>query len=186
MKNLLQERLLLYRVQTKKEPEAFAGLYDAYVGQIYRFVYFKLSHKEESEDITATVFLKCWQYLIGDEGKKVRHFSALLYTIARNEIIEVYRRRARKPERVIEEDDQEIRNRENLEAMVDVREEYKQLLRSIKKLKQEYQEVIVFRYIEELSISEISAMIGKSQTAVRVTLHRALKKLKELTEDIAI
>ena len=57
----------------------------------------------------------------------------------------------------------------------------KSRLKGLKKLKQEYQEVITLRYVDELEIEEISAITGKGKIAVRVTLHRALKKLKELT-----
>ena len=60
--------------------------------------------------------------------------------------------------------------------------ETKQLLELLKKLKQEYREVITLRYVDELEVGEIAAITGKGNIAVRVTLHRALKKLKELTD----
>jgi DNA-directed RNA polymerase specialized sigma24 family protein len=78
MKELIEEKLLLYKVQTEKDAEAFALLYDRYVDQVYRFVFFKLSHKQEAEDVTGDVFLKCWQFLTGEKGKTVRNFRSLL------------------------------------------------------------------------------------------------------------
>jgi RNA polymerase sigma-70 factor (ECF subfamily) len=185
MKNVFEEKLLLYKIQTEKDPDAFAALYDRYIGPIYRFVYFKLSHKQEAEDVAADIFLKCWQYLANNTGKEVRSFSALLYTIARNQVVEVYRARARKPERIIQDED-DMGDKGRAKEALDARYESHRLFTVIKKLKQEYQEVVLFRYIEGFSIGEIAAMTGKSQTNVRVTLHRALKKLKELTGDFAV
>ena len=59
-------------------------------------------------------------------------------------------------------------------------DEIEKLLIVIKKLKQDYQEVLMFKYVEELSVSEIAEILERSQISVRVTLHRAMKKLKEM------
>jgi RNA polymerase sigma-70 factor (ECF subfamily) len=56
------------------------------------------------------------------------------------------------------------------------------LLKQIKTMKHEYQEVLILKYVEDLSMSEIATLLGRSQVSVRVTLHRATKKLKELNE----
>ena len=63
MSNPLHEKLLLYRVRTKKDPEAYGKIYDLYARRIYRFVYFKVSSEEEAQDLTADVFLKAWSFL---------------------------------------------------------------------------------------------------------------------------
>ena len=183
MKSSLEEKSLLYKVQTQKDPEAFALLYDVYVQPIYRFVYFKISHKEEAEDVTGEVFLKCWQYLSGGKGSEIRSLSALLYTIARNQIIEVYRRRASRPDTPLDAD-LELGDKGRTAQLIEVKEEIEKLMHLLKKLKQEYQEVLLLRYVEEFSIGEIATITGKTHTSVRVTLHRATKKLKNLADDI--
>lgn len=183
MKGSLEEKSLLYKVQTQKDPEAFALLYDEYVEPIYRFVYFKISHREEAEDVTGDVFLKCWQYLSGDKGKEIRSFSALLYTIARNQVIEVYRNRAKRPDAPLN-DENDLGDKGSAARKMEAKEEVEKLIIVIRKLKQEYQEVLLLRYVEDFSIGEIAAITGKTQTSVRVTLHRALKKLKSLAEAI--
>ena len=63
MSGKVQERIQLYKVQVEHNPDAFALLYDKYVKQIYRFIFFKVNNKEEAEDITSDVFLKAWNYL---------------------------------------------------------------------------------------------------------------------------
>lgn len=185
MKRLLEEKSLLYKVQIQKDPDAFALLYDGYVEPIYRFVYFKLSHKEEAEDVTGEVFLKCWQYLVSEKGKEIRNFGAFLYAVARNQIIEVYRRRAKRPEDLIHDED-DFGDDGGSTHQLEIQEDVDRLFIVLRKLKQEYQEVLLLRYVEEFSISEIAAITGKTKTSVRVTLHRALKKLKKLAENIRI
>ncbi len=180
MKSLVKEKLLLYKVKIKKDPDAFAQLYDFYVEPIYRFVYFKLSNKEDAEDITSEVFLKTWDYLI-QNNKDVGNFRQLVYTIARNKIIDVYRERAKRLECPIETV-QEAMLTDNLNKMIETNEAKKELLLIIKKLKNEYQEVIHLKYIEGLKIKDIAAILNKNHTSVRVMIHRATKKLKELSE----
>jgi len=65
---------------------------------------------------------------------------------------------------------------------IDVKHEVSNILQVLKKMKREYQEIILLRYIEELSIAEIAEILEKRKTNVRVTLHRALKILKQLLE----
>ncbi|MBP9695072.1 MAG: RNA polymerase sigma factor [Candidatus Magasanikbacteria bacterium] len=181
MKELIEEKLLLYKVQTEKDAEAFALLYDRYVDQVYRFVFFKLSHKQEAEDVTGDVFLKCWQFLTGEKGKTARNFRSLLYTIARNCVIDVYRSRSKQKEQSLADIDLDDGGVQKY--ILESKGDNEKIFVAMKKMKQEYQEVVLFKYIEDFSIGEIAAMTGKSIVSVRVTLHRALKKLRELLDE---
>src|SRR3989344_6220434 len=87
-----QEKLLLIRLQ-KKDPEAFAQIYDLYVTPVYRFIYFKVSSKQDAEDITSEVFLKIWQFVTESEDE-IENLRALIYRVARNLVIDLYRRKA--------------------------------------------------------------------------------------------
>lgn len=176
MLETIAEKILLYKVQVKHDPDAYAKLYDTYVKQIYRFVYFKVSSHEEAEDITSEVFLKAWHYL--QEKKEVKSFSGLLYRMARNAIIDVYRARAAKPEAQLNED-VEVGDGGKWYAELTSKLEAEKVIQAIKKLKQEYQEVITLRYVDELTISEIAEITGKGAVATRVTLHRAITRLKK-------
>jgi len=76
MKANYREKLLVHKVQEKKDNEAFGELYDLYIEKIYRFVFIKLSNKEEAEDITSEVFLKTWNYLTADKKQsEIKSFS---------------------------------------------------------------------------------------------------------------
>lgn len=177
MPGKITEKILLYKLRVRQDPEAYTALYDTYVKQIYRFVFFKVSSREEAEDITSEVFLKAWHYF--QENKEIKSFSGLLYRIARNCIIDLYRVKASRPE-VLTQDPIEIGDGGRWYADLNDKAEAKKVLQALKKLKQEYQEVITFRYVDELEVAEIAEIVGKGQVAVRVTLHRALKKLKEI------
>jgi len=175
------EKILLYRLQTKQDPEAFATLYDLYVKRIYRFVFFKVSGHEEAEDITSDVFLKVWNHIAGK--KELKSFSGLLYRVARNCIIDLYREKSFHANPLLLSELPEGREPAasiDLGERVGVTIEAERIIQAIKKLKQEYQEVITLKYIDELSVEEISEITGKGNIAARVTLHRALKKLKQL------
>lgn len=184
MSSTLQEKILLFKLQVEHDPEAFAALYDLYVKRIYRFVYFKVSSHEETEDITSDVFLKAWRYL--QEKKEVKSFSGLLYRIARNSIIDLYRNKAAKPEIILSDFSEEmpdVGDKGEWYAEVNGKIETQKIIDVLKKLKQEYREVITLRYVDELEIDEIAEIVGRTTIAVRVTLHRAMKKIREILED---
>lgn len=181
MSSKISEKLLLYRLQSKQDPDAFAELYDLYVKRIYRFVFFKVSGHEEAEDITSDVFLRVWNHL--SEGKEIKSFSGLLYRTARNCIIDLYRSKSYQanplllselPEGIEPSDLGEAA--EKIVAQGGAEE----IIKAIKKLKQEYQEVLTLKYVDELNIAEIAEITGKGNIAVRVTLHRAMKRLKQI------
>ncbi|MBI5254581.1 sigma-70 family RNA polymerase sigma factor [Candidatus Falkowbacteria bacterium] len=175
----IAEKLLLLKVRTKKDPEAFAALYDMYAEKIFRFVRFKIDSREEAEDITSEVFLKVWNFLLEHQETGVRTFSGLVYRIARNSVIDFYRERSRRRECKLDEEMPIIAEDKNYRR-IEADQELQALLEKIKQLKQEYQEVILLKYVDELSVAEIAEILGKSSVGVRVTLHRAGKKLQEL------
>lgn len=181
MQGKLNEKLLVYKVRMKKDPEAYGELYDLYVKKIYRFVYFKIPVKEEAEDITSTVFLKVWNYLIEYTEKEIDSFSGLIYKVARNTVIDFYRSRSQNHELPLAEIE-EVEAEENLIQKTETAFDAKQLVGQIKKLKQDYQEAMLMRYVDDLTVGEIAKILGKSRTGVRVMLHRAVKKLKELLD----
>ncbi len=181
MRLKMKEKILLFKIRTKKDSAAFGELYDLHIEKIYRFVYFKVNNKEESEDITSEVFLKTWNYLIENTDKEVESFTGLVYRVARNLIIDFYRERARKPECSIES--VVLVDKDDNFKKVETNQEVERLMVVIKKMKQEYQEVLLLKYVEELSTAEIAKILEKTQTGVRVTLHRATKKLQELLSE---
>jgi RNA polymerase sigma factor (sigma-70 family) len=177
MPNTFQEKLLLYRIRAKRDPDAFGRLYDAYVKRIYRFVYFKLQSTEEAQDVTSEVFLKLWQYL--QTENKVSHLGALLYQISRNAIID--HRRKMRPEARIDASEQ-LLDMPDISGLANIYRsaELSQVLTAVKLLKDEYREVLTMRYIDGIPPTEIAALLGKKPGHVRVLLHRALETVRVL------
>ncbi len=185
MSNILKEKFLLFRIRAKKDPDAFGQIYDAYVRKIYRFIYFKVASAELAEDLTSETFLKAWQYLM--EKREVPHLQALLYTVARNVVIDHYRAAAH-----LQADiplDEAVANEltsagsEKLLKDVEAGIDMMKVLEKLRGLKDEYREVVVMKYLDELTTSEIATALGKTQANVRVILHRATKALGDSIQD---
>jgi RNA polymerase sigma-70 factor (ECF subfamily) len=178
----LKEKKLVYIVQKEKDTDAFAELYDFYVSKMYRFVYFKLSNKEEAEDLVSELFLKAWYYLTDDHNKQVRSFSGFMYRMARNMIVDVYRERAKNVDIPDSDLPNMVQSDNTLMEEVSDKTEADRMLQYIKQLKQEYQDIVLLKHVEGFSNAEIADILQKSRTNVRVTLHRAMKVLRDMIE----
>ena len=177
-----QDKILLYRLKTGKN-EAFAEVYDVYAEKIYRYIYFKVSTKQEAEDLTSEAFLETWDYI--NKGKKVDNIQALLYKIARNLIVDHYRKKA--PQESISLDerlgyDEPVVEVESIPEQIDQELALEQIEKALKQIKDEYRDIIILKYVEDLSIQEIANILNKSKGAVRVLVHRALKALQDVVE----
>lgn len=184
MLSSLKEKFLLYRVRAKKDPEAFGEIYDLYSRRLYRFIYFKVQSAEQAEDLTSETFLKAWQYL--KEKKEVTSLSALLYSIARNVVIDHYRRTACEKGNVsldeaIAVEPPEFAS-EKLLRETETALEVSQLLDKLHGLKEEYREVIVMKFLDGLETREIAVALNKTSANVRVLLHRATKALASVAQ----
>jgi len=164
--------------------EKFSQIYDQYIDKIYKFVYFKVSSQEIAEDITSKVFLKGWEAFQTYElvNRKILNTNAFLYQIARNAITDYYRENAKM--KVVSADftaqiaDQGI----GLEEKAILSSELQEVKLAIQNLKQDYQDIIICHYIDDMKIPEIAVIIGKPEGTVRVMLHRGLKALKKEME----
>lgn len=187
----LVDRYLLFRIREQQDPQAFARLYDRYVSAIYRFVLLKLPSKEDAEDITSDVFLKCWNYL--QEHHDVKQIRALLYKIARNAIADWYRSRSISPDRSLAvtirmEDTSSYKEEVDIsdvgrgKAIVEARAELSIVMGKLERLKDDYRDVLTLRLIDGLPFNLIAEIMGKSSGNVRVLYHRAKKALDTLNE----
>ena len=157
---------------------AFASLYDHYQPMIYRFVAIKVGRREDAEDITHQVFMSAWQNV--SKYKYQGHpFSSWLYQIARNQVIDHYR--AKKQETSIEQIDPEYfvlpaTAQFDLATKLD----FEKVRSGIAQLKPEYQDIIIMRFVEDLPLKDVATAIGKTEGAVKLMQHRAVKELKRV------
>ncbi len=181
--NQLVDQYLLYRIRAKRDPEAFARLYDRYVTAIYRFVYLKLPSKEAAEDVTSETFLRAWQYI--QQAERVDNIRALLYKIARNLIADHYRKQEGARELVVTFsalepstlDEGDPGDHEAGKLLVEARADIALILQHISRLKEDFQDVLTLRLIDDLSFADIGSVLGKTSGHARVMFHRALKAL---------
>ncbi len=171
------EKRIIQRAK-RGEASAFGLLYDRYQPQIYRFIFLKVSRREEAEDLTHQVFLQALQH-IGEYEDVGFPFTSWLYRIARNEVIDHYR--TKRQAISLDDVDPEYfatldRAMEDAERRMDVR----RVTDALKQLKPEYQDVIIMRFIEDLSPKEIAVALQKSEGAVKLLQHRAVKQLQQL------
>lgn len=163
----------------KGDTDAFGKIYDALVKSVYRYVYYR-TEPQIAEDITEETFLKAWQNL--SKYKKGAHpFSAWVFKIAHNLVCDYYR----KNQIVSEIDENAADPKENTgpEYQVNLKLNQIKLRKAIIKLPENYQQVIVLKYINELENEDIAKAIGKSEGAVRILQFRALKQLRGLLEE---
>ncbi len=159
------------------DAEAFGELYEIHLNAIYQYIYYRVSNRQDAEDLTESVFLKAWQAM-GDFEQGNVPFRAWLYRIAHNSVIDHYR--VTKETQSIDvmmhltDDDMQV------EQQVSTREKSEQLARVIRKLAPLHQHVLILRFINGLSHSEVAEILGRRVESIRVLQHRALKELQGL------
>jgi len=181
MNKIHNEKKLFNKIR-KKDKVAFIQAYDLYIDDIYRFIYFKVSTKEEAEDIASTVFLKTWNYIQNQKIKKSKSLKALLYTISRNLVIDYYR--TKKTELSINDENNNIDivdEKQNIIKNIELSSDFDFIKTSLLKIKSEYQEVILMKFIDELSFSEMAQVLNKSKGNIRVLTHRAIEALRNVS-----
>jgi len=181
----IKDQSLLSRLKNNNK-EAFIEAYDLYVDEIHRFVFFKVGSKEEAEDITSAVFLKTWNYIQETERLVEKTLKALLYKIARTTIIDHYRKKSNQVNFSIDDEEKGfdlVDEKQDLQKSFEIANDFDLVQKKLQELKDEYREIILLRYINELSIDEIAKQLGKSKGNIRVLTHRALKALSDLVSE---
>ncbi|OGZ52741.1 MAG: hypothetical protein A3B25_00910 [Candidatus Ryanbacteria bacterium RIFCSPLOWO2_01_FULL_48_26] len=159
------------------DSSAFGLLYDHYQPKIYRFALVKVSHREEAEDLTHQVFLKAWQNIESYQDLGFP-FSSWLYRIARNHVVDYYRTK-KITESIEDIDPKKTPVEHSVHSNLLEKLEIERVKNAIGKLKPEYQDVIIMRFIEDLPIRETALALDKSEGAVKLLQHRAIKELKK-------
>jgi len=166
----------------------FSKIYDQYVEKIYRFIFLKVNSQEIAEDLTSETFLKGWQAFKKFQNptankQKIENIQAFLYQIARNLVIDYYREKGRA--QVISTEYVPINDpRNNLEEKALLNSDIDRVRQVLANLKEESQAIIIWHYLNDLSIPEIARIMEKPEGTIRVMLHRAIKELKSKFSEI--
>jgi len=166
------------RLAQNGDSAAFAQIYDHFADKIYRFIYFRVGHKEVAEDILSDTFIKGWQKI--NQINSPKALSAWLYQIAKNNIIDYYR--IRKDTVDLTEVEDFLEDEVNPVDTLTLNMQQKKVLQLMTELPEDQQEVLKYKFFEDLENEEIAYVMGKTEGAIRVLQHRAILKLKELSE----
>lgn len=172
----IQDQVLVTQSKAGKE-QAYTKIFDKYYDDIYRFVCFKIAPSETAEDLTAEVFTRVWKY-IHERQQTVDNCRALLYRVARNVIIDYYRKTPVMPLRD-EVIDQLPDESAGIEEKIERKLQLELVEKALANLSPEQQQLIVLRYMHELSFQEIARITGLRRGTLRVVTHRALRKLRQ-------
>ena len=156
----------------------FTACYDEYADPLFRFCLLKTSSRDVALDLSQEVFVKLWDQ-VRDGGaydpKKIGNVRALLFTIARNQVIDYYRKK----------------KTDSLEPMLDAGFEpeahdnpsetaaYQEAVRAINNLDEPYREAVYLRYVEELPPRDIAAVTGEKVNTVSIRITRGMKQLRD-------
>ncbi|PIX62201.1 hypothetical protein CO057_03380 [Candidatus Uhrbacteria bacterium CG_4_9_14_0_2_um_filter_41_50] len=173
-----RHKFLLFRVYRFRDTEAYGQLYDFYVIKIRRFISFRIPSSEEAEELTSEVFLRGWEYAT---ASIVKNPGALFYRIAKYVVADFYR--SRMQETGLDEAAEIASPEKLISEKLEIKDDSQRLISQLKNLKEEYRDVLVMKYLDEMSIGEIAESLEKTSNNVRVLLHRAKNALKEITSD---
>jgi len=162
----------------KGDTAAFGALYDRYVEAVYRYVYYRVHSDTDAEDLVSDVFMRALRAIPRYEPRQA--FLAWLYRIARNAVID----RARRTRIQISFEDAlahpGVDQIEEPDAGLLALADKETVRAAIARLTPLQQEVIVLRFVEGYSTSEIANLVGKREGTVRGIQFRALEMLRTL------
>jgi RNA polymerase sigma-70 factor (ECF subfamily) len=157
--------------------DAFGHLYERYFDQIYRYVRSRVREDHIGEDLCEDVFLKAFTALDGYQDRG-HLFSAFLYQVARNQLVDHYRKR--RTDTPLESVEERAAQTESLDDTIIHKNRVQLVMKSLESLPEDYQEVIRLRILLELPTTTAAEWLNRSEGAVRVLLHRALNALREV------
>lgn len=163
----------------KGDKDAFSKIYRMFSRRIFRYCFLNLHDHDLAQDISQETFIKAWKNLPSFSHFAGGSFQAYLFKIAKNSIIDF----SRKKKETSLEGAMEIEANEKPDENLVREETSKKVWEALSLLKEEEKQIVILRYFEELSFTEISKVLGIREGALRVKIHRVLKKMKEVLEE---
>jgi RNA polymerase sigma-70 factor (ECF subfamily) len=171
---------LISRAQSG-DVDAFGELYQRYVDPIYRYIRMRVRETRTAEDLTEMVFLRSFEAL-PKYRERGHPFSAYLYRVARNALVDHYR--SNRGDVSLEESLLDEGEQAPLEDGLIGQDRDLAIRTALASLPPDYQEVIRLRVAMALPTLEVAEWMRRSEGSVRVLLHRALKALRKKVEEV--
>jgi RNA polymerase sigma-70 factor (ECF subfamily) len=181
----------------RRDPAAFDALYRRYLAQVYSFAFYELGHHADAEDVTERVFLQALSALPRFEerarpadGEGASTFRVWLFQIARNAIVTEHRDRRRRASASLDAlgegmDIVDARPGQDPAERAVSRATASSAMAAIAELPADRRRALLLRFVDEMSTAEIAGVLGRSEGAVRVLIHRALRSVGRRLESEA-
>ncbi len=160
------------------DKEAFGELYERYLEKIYNYVYYRTGNHHDAEDLTARVFTRAMAHIETYTERGVP-FQAWLYRIAHNLVANWHRDRGRRKVIPLDEFIASSLGSESPDHQAEDNEEREALLRAIRRLPEERQQLLMLKFVEHLSNAEIGDIMNRTEGAVKSLYHRTLIALRD-------
>jgi RNA polymerase sigma-70 factor (ECF subfamily) len=161
------------------DSDAFGQLYDLYMVKIYNYVFYRVHSQMDAEDITAKVFIRALKNIHRYEDRGYP-FSAWLYRIAHNLVANWYRDMGKQPLLSIDEyQEKDLSVFVNPEKAIARTDEEEKLLYFIGSLPEERQQLIILKFVDGLSNTEIGQIMNRTEGAIKSLYHRTLVSLRK-------
>jgi RNA polymerase sigma-70 factor (ECF subfamily) len=167
----------------KDDPSAFGELYERHVTSIYRYVYYRVGNTEDAEDLTARVFMRALKHVHNYNDRGVP-FTAWLYRIAHNVVANFHRDNSRHPSVPLDEVELHGAHHDDADLRIDGQRERERLLRAIRMLPEDRQQLVVLKFVEQLQNAEIGQIMNRSEGAIKSLYHRTLVQLREVLDKL--
>lgn len=168
MQQLLKER---------SKEDLFVKAYTDYHEALFRRSFFKVSDKDLADDLVQVAFLKTWEYLV--RAGKIESMKAFLFHALNDLIVDQYRKKKTVSLDVLTENGFEIVTDDSPRLINRI--DGKTAMRHIPLLPEKYRAVMSMRFIQLLSLQEISDATGQTKNTVAVQIHRGIEKLAILS-----
>jgi RNA polymerase sigma-70 factor (ECF subfamily) len=163
---------------TRGDQDAFGVLYDKYATRIYNYIYYRTGSTLDAEDLTSRVFFRAMKHITNYTDRGVP-FSAWLYRIAHNLVANWHRDSSRRQEVELEDGYQASKGDEYPETALLESEEQNALMKFIRALPEERQQLLILKFVEHMSNAEIGQIMDRTEGAIKSLYHRTLLALRE-------
>jgi RNA polymerase sigma-70 factor, ECF subfamily len=167
--------------EARRDPLRFDALYRRYLAQVYSYAFHELGDHHEAEDATERTFLAALAGLPSFEerarpadGEGASTFRVWLFQIARHSVANQRRSRRRHPVAPLEAAAM-IADPLDIEGGTETRDEAAAAWKAVGRLPADRRQALLLRFVDEMSTAEIAGVLGRSEGAVRVLVHRALR-----------
>jgi RNA polymerase sigma-70 factor (ECF subfamily) len=168
----------LVSLATAGDADAFGALYEKYINQIYNYIYYRTSNGKDAEDLCSRVFIRALHHIERYEDRGYP-FSAWLYRIAHNLVINWYRDREKAEEISLSDHYPPPTMSDSVEDRIEKEDDKEALLRVISNLPEDRKELLILKHVEGLTNSEIGQIMDRTEGAIKALYHRTLESLRD-------